>query len=106
MDKPLGSALSRNCGIVAVTDTETNEVVVANAGDDIRPKITCHRLDENDRSIVVALDGLYDQLSNAEAMDIVAHGSVVHGQPEQAGLLMSQDKNVATHLIHLAFSAN
>ncbi|KAJ1989780.1 [Pyruvate dehydrogenase [acetyl-transferring]]-phosphatase 1, mitochondrial [Coemansia spiralis] len=66
------------------------------------PEIVRHKLDENDKFIVVASDGLYDQLSDAEVVNTVARW--YEANQKRSETLMTQDMNVATHLIRLALS--
>ncbi|KAJ1988776.1 hypothetical protein GGI25_005136 [Coemansia spiralis] len=202
MEELLGPAVSGSCGIVAVVDTETNEVVVANTGDSrallgvrlkdgrwkavrlsedqtaknpnesvrmsrehpnetvivggrvlgalmptrafgdcrykwpleaqqdlfpimhsrghryattprnylsppyvtAKPVIVRHQLNANDKFVVIASDGLYDQLSDAEVVDAVAQW--YEANQEQSATLVTQDKNAATHLIRSALSTD
>ncbi|KAJ2351219.1 [Pyruvate dehydrogenase [acetyl-transferring]]-phosphatase 1, mitochondrial [Coemansia erecta] len=209
MDKLLGPAVSGSCGLVAVVDTEANEVVVGNTGDSrallgvrlkdgrwkavrlsedqtaknnnevsrmsrehpgesavihkgrvlgglmptrafgdcrykwplevqqdlfpvllsrghryattppnyktppyvtAKPVIVKHQLNDNDKFIVIASDGLYDQLSDDEVVDTVAQWYEANneGRPgsDPENTLVTQDKNAATHLIRTALSTD
>ncbi|KAJ1806517.1 [Pyruvate dehydrogenase [acetyl-transferring]]-phosphatase 1, mitochondrial [Coemansia sp. RSA 2599] len=67
------------------------------------PVIVRHKLSENDKFIVVASDGLYDQMSDADIVSTVAQWYEAR-DPESG--LMTQDKNAATHLIRAALSTD
>ncbi|KAL7753729.1 hypothetical protein RI367_000660 [Sorochytrium milnesiophthora] len=45
------------------------------------PEITCHELDEDDLFMVIATDGLFDELSNAEVIDLVRQ--YLYSQPAE-----------------------
>ncbi|KAJ2860201.1 hypothetical protein GGI22_002780 [Coemansia erecta] len=72
-----------------------------------KPVIVRHQLNQNDKFIVMASDGLYDQLSDAEIVDAVAQWYEASGSAEAgAPALMARDKNAATHLIRTALSTD
>ncbi|KAA0715177.1 [Pyruvate dehydrogenase [acetyl-transferring]]-phosphatase 2, mitochondrial [Triplophysa tibetana] len=92
---------------------------------DATPEVTYHRLRPQDRFLIVASDGLWDEMSNEEAVRLVAeHMTGVHlqarvsasqlnlGQMHQlllrrrARATPSLDRNAATHLIRHALSTN
>jgi pyruvate dehydrogenase phosphatase len=66
-----------------------------------RPVITTHKIEANDRFMVIATDGLYDDLSNDEIIEVVA------GHLDEKARLTEkwsyEDKNVATSLVRNAF---
>ncbi|KAJ1737649.1 hypothetical protein LPJ68_005971, partial [Coemansia sp. RSA 1086] len=69
-----------------------------------------HQLSENDKFIVIASDGLYDQLSDEEVIDSVAQWyearSDVNKDAGSDSTLTTQDSNGATHLIRAALSTD
>ncbi|KAJ1644518.1 [Pyruvate dehydrogenase [acetyl-transferring]]-phosphatase 1, mitochondrial [Coemansia asiatica] len=67
------------------------------------PVIVRHKLSRNDKFIVVASDGLYDQMSDADIVDTVAQW--YEALDPKSGLA-TQDKNAATHLIRTALSTD
>ncbi|KAJ2705985.1 hypothetical protein FB645_001962 [Coemansia sp. IMI 203386] len=67
------------------------------------PVIVRHKLSKNDRFIVVASDGLYDQMPDADIVDTVAQW--YEARDPKSGLI-TQDKNAATHLIRAALSTD
>ncbi|KAI8324401.1 protein serine/threonine phosphatase 2C, partial [Martensiomyces pterosporus] len=75
-----------------------------------RPVIVKHQLSENDKFIVMASDGLYDQLSDAEVIDTVAQWYEAHnkgkGSEKTSSTLTTEDDNAATHLIRTALSTD
>ncbi|KAJ1801444.1 [Pyruvate dehydrogenase [acetyl-transferring]]-phosphatase 1, mitochondrial [Coemansia sp. RSA 2399] len=72
-----------------------------------KPVIVRHQLNQNDKFIVMASDGLYDQLSDAEVVDAVAQWYEANGPAKDgASTLMTRDKNAATHLIRTALSTD
>ncbi|KAJ2453012.1 [Pyruvate dehydrogenase [acetyl-transferring]]-phosphatase 1, mitochondrial [Coemansia sp. RSA 2336] len=75
-----------------------------------KPVIVKHQLSENDKFIVIASDGLYDQLSDEEVIDSVAQWyEARHDASKDAGsdsTLTTQDSNGATHLIRAALSTD
>lgn len=92
---------------------------------DATPEVTHHRLRPKDRFLILASDGLWDELSNEEAVRLVAeHLTGVHlqapvtasqlnlGQMHQlllrrrARATPSLDRNAATHLIRHALGTN
>ncbi|KAJ2779802.1 hypothetical protein H4R18_003797 [Coemansia javaensis] len=80
-----------------------------------KPVIVKHKLGANDKFIVIASDGLYDQLSDAEVVDTVAQwfeanaaanataAATVTSEPAP---LTTQDANAATHLVRAALSTD
>lgn len=65
-----------------------------------RPVVTAHAIRPQDRFLVIATDGLYDELSNQEVVQIVAgHLNERAQQPEQ---WCYSEKNVATGLVRNA----
>ncbi|KAJ1662065.1 hypothetical protein EV178_006190 [Coemansia sp. RSA 1646] len=74
-----------------------------------KPVIVRHQLNENDKFIVIASDGLYDQLSDAEVIDTVAQWYEANRKAVDSGgtsTLITPDKNAATHLIRTALSTD
>ncbi|KAJ2523447.1 hypothetical protein H4217_000085 [Coemansia sp. RSA 1939] len=73
-----------------------------------KPVIVRHQLNENDKFIVIASDGLYDQLSDAEVVDSVAQWYEANGTIAIAedSATTTHDKNAATHLIRTALSTD
>ncbi|KAJ1939221.1 hypothetical protein FBU59_004197, partial [Linderina macrospora] len=70
-----------------------------------RPVIVRHKLADTDKFIVIASDGLYDQLSDAEVVDTVAQWYEAQHKPEGSSLA-TPDENAATHLIRTALSTD
>ncbi|CAG8689129.1 9780_t:CDS:1, partial [Funneliformis caledonium] len=88
-----------------------------------RPEITCHKLTENDKFLVLATDGLWDELSNEEVVELV--GEFLDGrrdiidEKENPPILKEDelkwenykqekaftfvDENASTHLIRNAY---
>ncbi|KAJ1830176.1 [Pyruvate dehydrogenase [acetyl-transferring]]-phosphatase 1, mitochondrial [Coemansia sp. RSA 2711] len=75
-----------------------------------KPVIVKHQLNENDKFIVIASDGLYDQLSDDEVVDTVAQWYEANNEGKRGtnpeSTLMTEDKNAATHLIRTALSTD
>ncbi|KAJ2159143.1 [Pyruvate dehydrogenase [acetyl-transferring]]-phosphatase 1, mitochondrial [Coemansia sp. RSA 552] len=72
-----------------------------------KPVIVRHQLSENDRFIVIASDGLYDQLSDGEVVDAVAQWYEANNEGRRGlGSLVTEDANAATHLIRAALSTD
>ncbi|KAJ2021496.1 [Pyruvate dehydrogenase [acetyl-transferring]]-phosphatase 1, mitochondrial [Coemansia sp. RSA 455] len=70
-----------------------------------RPVIVKHMLSDDDKFIVIASDGLYDQLSDAEVIGSVSQWYEAHNQ-KGASTLTTEDDNAATHLIRAALSTD
>ncbi|KAJ2537706.1 hypothetical protein EV175_006642, partial [Coemansia sp. RSA 1933] len=71
------------------------------------PVIVRHQLNENDKFVVIASDGLYDQLSDAEVVDAVAQWYEANASnKDSSSTLITKDKNAATHLIRTALSTD
>ncbi|KAJ1924288.1 hypothetical protein IWQ60_005295 [Tieghemiomyces parasiticus] len=73
------------------------------------PVVTDRPLSPRDKFIVVASDGLYDELSNAEVVQAVAEfwESRIYAQPDpRFGPVALKDDNAATHLIRKAFGGD
>ncbi|KAJ1923148.1 hypothetical protein LPJ71_000951, partial [Coemansia sp. S17] len=64
-----------------------------------------HMLSDDDKFIVIASDGLYDQLSDAEVIGSVSQWYEAHNQ-KGASTLTTEDDNAATHLIRAALSTD
>ncbi|KAJ2611535.1 [Pyruvate dehydrogenase [acetyl-transferring]]-phosphatase 1, mitochondrial [Coemansia sp. RSA 1365] len=74
-----------------------------------KPVIVKHQLSENDKFLVMASDGLYDQLSDDEVVDSVAQWYEANNggkQRETTSTLFTEDSNAATHLIRAALSTD
>ncbi|KAJ1731117.1 hypothetical protein LPJ61_002687 [Coemansia biformis] len=74
-----------------------------------KPVIVKHQLSDSDKFIVIASDGLYDQLSDAEVVDTVAQWFEANAEEpgrHKESTLMTSDKNAATHLIRTALSTD
>ncbi|KAJ2848968.1 [Pyruvate dehydrogenase [acetyl-transferring]]-phosphatase 1, mitochondrial [Coemansia brasiliensis] len=75
-----------------------------------KPVIVKHQLSENDKFIVIASDGLYDQLSDEEVIDSVAQWYEARNDSKNdagsGSTLTTQDSNGATHLIRTALSTD
>ncbi|KAJ2775362.1 hypothetical protein IWQ57_000461 [Coemansia nantahalensis] len=74
-----------------------------------KPVIVKHQLSESDKFIVIASDGLYDQLSDSEVVDTVAQWFEANAARAAQGAsqtLVTPDKNAATHLIRVALSTD
>ncbi|KAJ2459742.1 hypothetical protein GGF42_001284 [Coemansia sp. RSA 2424] len=76
-----------------------------------RPVIVKHLLSDDDKFIVIASDGLYDQLSDAEVVGSVSQWYEAHvgGKAKDgasASTLTTEDANAATHLIRAALSTD
>ncbi|KAJ2756906.1 [Pyruvate dehydrogenase [acetyl-transferring]]-phosphatase 1, mitochondrial [Coemansia pectinata] len=69
-----------------------------------RPVIVKHMLSDDDKFIVIASDGLYDQLSDAEVIGSVSQWYEAHQM--SASTLTTEDDNAATHLIRAALSTD
>ncbi|KAI7834438.1 phosphatase 2C-like domain-containing protein [Kickxella alabastrina] len=67
------------------------------------PVIVRHKLGKGDRFIVVASDGLYDQMADADIVQVVAQW---YEARDPASGLVTKDKNAATHLIRAALSTD
>ncbi|KAJ2726087.1 [Pyruvate dehydrogenase [acetyl-transferring]]-phosphatase 1, mitochondrial [Coemansia sp. Benny D115] len=68
-----------------------------------RPVVVRHKLSENDKFVVVASDGLYDQMSDD---DIVATVGQWYNARDPASGLVTHDRNAATHLIRAALQTD
>ncbi|CAG8614291.1 11138_t:CDS:1 [Funneliformis mosseae] len=88
-----------------------------------RPEVTCHKLTENDKFLVLATDGLWDELSNEEVVELV--GEFLDGRRDiiddkenppilkedelkwenykQEKAFTFVDENASTHLIRNAY---
>lgn len=65
-------------------------------GNHTEVQISVHEIDEaQDDFVVLASDGLWDHVSNAEAVEIVRNAAYVDGEPEAAGdrLIMVSGKS-------------
>ncbi|PIA17167.1 protein serine/threonine phosphatase 2C [Coemansia reversa NRRL 1564] len=74
-----------------------------------KPVIVKHQLNENDKFLVMASDGLYDQLSDDEVVGSVAQWYEANNggkQGETTSSLFTEDSNAATHLIRTALSTD
>ncbi|KAJ2583816.1 [Pyruvate dehydrogenase [acetyl-transferring]]-phosphatase 1, mitochondrial [Coemansia sp. RSA 1836] len=76
-----------------------------------RPVIVKHLLSDDDKFIVIASDGLYDQLSDAEVVGSVSQWYEAHigskaKDGSSASTLTTEDANAATHLIRAALSTD
>ncbi|KAJ2081993.1 [Pyruvate dehydrogenase [acetyl-transferring]]-phosphatase 1, mitochondrial [Coemansia sp. RSA 988] len=73
-----------------------------------KPVIVKHRLSENDKFLVMASDGLYDQLSDDEVVGSVAQWYEANDGGKQGNnpSLFTEDTNAATHLIRTALSTD
>ncbi|KAJ2713806.1 hypothetical protein H4R19_002068 [Coemansia spiralis] len=74
-----------------------------------KPVIVRHQLSDSDKFIVIASDGLYDQLSDSEVVDTVAQWFEANADGARQGAdatLVTSDKNAATHLIRAALSTD
>ncbi|KAJ2478172.1 hypothetical protein EV174_004398 [Coemansia sp. RSA 2320] len=73
-----------------------------------RPVIVKHKLSDNDKFVVIASDGLYDQLSDAEVIATVSQWYEAHSTKSGASesTLTTEDTNAATHLIRAALSTD
>ncbi|KAJ2805218.1 [Pyruvate dehydrogenase [acetyl-transferring]]-phosphatase 1, mitochondrial [Coemansia guatemalensis] len=74
-----------------------------------KPVIVKHQLNENDKFLVMASDGLYDQLSDDEVVDTVAQWYEANNggkESDNATSLFTEDSNAATHLIRTALSTD
>ncbi|KAJ2041327.1 [Pyruvate dehydrogenase [acetyl-transferring]]-phosphatase 1, mitochondrial [Coemansia sp. RSA 2337] len=70
------------------------------------PVVTRHKLSSNDKFMVLASDGLYDNLSDDQVVEAVAQWYEANKvtKNESAGCLAVKDSNAATHLIRAALS--
>ncbi|KAJ2041802.1 hypothetical protein H4S03_000091 [Coemansia sp. S3946] len=70
------------------------------------PVVTRHKLSSNDKFMVLASDGLYDNLSDDQVVEAVAQWYEANkvAKNESAGSLAVKDGNAATHLIRAALS--
>ncbi|KAI9594521.1 phosphatase 2C-like domain-containing protein [Syncephalis fuscata] len=66
-----------------------------------RPVVTTHKIAPNDRFMVIATDGLYDDLSNEEIVEVVA--GYVDEKSRLADKWSYEEKNAATSLVRNAF---
>ncbi|KAJ2889869.1 [Pyruvate dehydrogenase [acetyl-transferring]]-phosphatase 1, mitochondrial [Coemansia aciculifera] len=74
-----------------------------------RPVIVKHLLSDDDKFIVIASDGLYDQMSDAEVIGTVSQWYEAHNDKVKGGstsTLTTEDGNAATHLIRAALSTD
>ncbi|KAJ2747283.1 [Pyruvate dehydrogenase [acetyl-transferring]]-phosphatase 1, mitochondrial [Coemansia sp. BCRC 34301] len=74
-----------------------------------RPVIVKHLLSDDDKFIVIASDGLYDQLSDAEVIGSVSQWYEAYNskiKDGSAATLTTEDGNAATHLIRAALSTD
>ncbi|KAJ1989892.1 hypothetical protein GGI25_000002 [Coemansia spiralis] len=69
-----------------------------------KPELVRHKLDENDKFIVVASDGIYDRLLDKEVVETVAQW--YEANQEKSETKVTQDKNAATHLIRSALEVD
>ncbi|KAJ2747282.1 [Pyruvate dehydrogenase [acetyl-transferring]]-phosphatase 1, mitochondrial [Coemansia sp. BCRC 34301] len=70
-----------------------------------QPIVTKHKLESNDKFLVLASDGLYDNLSDDEVVGAVAQWyEAHHNKSEATGTFTIKDSNAATHLIRAALS--
>ncbi|KAJ2687658.1 hypothetical protein IWW39_002786 [Coemansia spiralis] len=70
-----------------------------------RPVIVKHLLSDEDKFIVIASDGLYDQMTDAEVIGSVSQWYEAHNRKD-ASTLTTEDDNAATHLIRAALSTD
>lgn len=73
-----------------------------------RPVIVRHKLSPQDKFMVMATDGLYDQLTDAQVVDAVAQWYEAEHQKRKKRnqTLTTRDANAATHLIRAALSTS
>ncbi|KAJ2001546.1 [Pyruvate dehydrogenase [acetyl-transferring]]-phosphatase 1, mitochondrial [Coemansia thaxteri] len=72
------------------------------------PVVITHKLSANDKFLVLATDGLYDQLDDDEIVNTVAQWYETHGSKTStnSSTPTTRDSNAATHLIRAAFSVD
>ncbi|KAJ2173798.1 [Pyruvate dehydrogenase [acetyl-transferring]]-phosphatase 1, mitochondrial [Coemansia sp. RSA 560] len=71
-----------------------------------RPVIVRHKLGPNDKFVVVATDGLYDQLSDDEVVGSLGQWYDARSAGMEDNSLTTQDENAATHLVRAALSTD
>ncbi|KAI8058369.1 phosphatase 2C-like domain-containing protein [Syncephalis plumigaleata] len=68
-----------------------------------RPVVTTHKIEANDRFMVIATDGLYDDMSNDEIIEVVA--GYVDEKARLTDKWSYEEKNAATGLVRNAFDS-